>query len=58
LATALSAVPVIARYDQHGAADGLAREAGAGGAECYRHPMHTGQLGQRNHLQRRFAAPP
>jgi hypothetical protein len=50
LAANLAAVPVIAEHDQHRVADGLARQAGAGGAEGDRHPLALGQLEQADHF--------
>ena len=43
-------VPVITQYDQYRVADGLAREAGACGAEGHRHAIALGQLQQCHHF--------
>ncbi|MNZ44912.1 hypothetical protein D3C78_625500 [compost metagenome] len=50
LAADFAAVPVIAQHDQHRVADGLAGQAGAGGAEGDRHPLALGQFDQADHF--------
>ena len=51
LTTDFPTVPVVAQHDQHRVADGLAGQAGAGGAEGYGYAVHAGQLEQVNHFQ-------
>ncbi|MNG12974.1 hypothetical protein D3C84_966210 [compost metagenome] len=46
----LAAVPVIPQHDQHRVADGLAGQAGTGGAESHRHLIPLRQSQQRHYF--------
>jgi len=56
LAANLLGVPVVPEHDQHGVADGLARQAGAGGAEGDGHLVASGQTQQFDHFVLRLNA--